>query len=79
MAEIILGDVTEVPMEIQNGSNNVGFTVTNPTTMAIMGPTESVVVRTINDYSKLKNKPKINNRFLNAGENTLPYLGKDSE
>lgn len=64
MPEIVLDEITEVTMEIQNGSE-----------VATLGSTDSVVVRTIDDYGRLRNKPKINNKVLNPGDNSFPYLG----
>ena len=75
MPEIILDDITEVTMEIQNGSEDVNFAVSATNPIVSMGSTDSVVVRTINDYDRLSNKPKINNRVLNSGNNSFPYLG----
>lgn len=75
MAEMVLDEITEVSMEIQNGSENVSFSVSSTNPIVTMDSTDPVIVRTLDDYGRLRNKPKINNRFLNSGENSLPYLG----
>ena len=75
MPEIVLDEITEVTMEIQNGSENVDFEVSSTNPTVALRPTDSVVVRTIDDYGRLRNKPKINNKILNPGDNPFPYLG----
>ena len=78
MPEIVLDEITEVTMEIQNGSENVSFEVSSANPSVEVQSTDSVVVRTANDYERLKNKPKINNNVLNAGNNTFSYLGLET-
>lgn len=75
MPEIILDDITEVTMEIQNGTENVDVEVSTENPEVNMSSSGSVVVRTINNYNGLRNKPMINNRVLNGGENSFAYLG----
>ena len=75
MPEIVLDEITEVTMEIQNGSENVSFEVSSANPSVEVQSTDSVVVRTIYDYGRLRNKPKINNKTLNPGDNSFPYLG----
>lgn len=75
MPEIVLDEITEVTMEIQNGTENVDFEVSSTNPTVALRSTDSVVVRTIDDYGRLRNKPKINNKFLNSGDNSFPYLG----
>lgn len=75
MPEIVLDEITEVTMEIQNESENVNFKVSSMNPVATLESTDSVVVRTIDDYGRLRNKPKINNKVLNPGDNSFPYLG----
>lgn len=75
MPEIILDDITEVTMEIQNGSEDVNFEVSSTNPVVRMGSTDPVVVRIERNYAELNNKPSINHHVLNAGENSFPYLG----
>ena len=75
MSEIVLDEITEITVEVQNRSENVDFEVSSTNPTATLGSTDSVIVRSINDYGKLKNKPKINDRILNPGDNSFSYLG----
>ncbi len=75
MPEIVLDEITEVTMEIQNGTENVDFEVSSTNPTVALRSADSVVVRTIDDYGRLRNKPKINSKFLNPGDNSFLYLG----
>ena len=75
MITITPEELTEVSMEIQNGSETVEASLSSEQNSVEMQTLDNVIVVSTKDYSKLVNKPILNGWTLNSGENSLDDVG----